>query len=256
MTKLSVNIAGLKLRNPVMLAAGILGMSYRTLKRVYESGAGAVVTKSIGLKPRTGFKNPTLIEVECGLLNAMGLPNPGVDYFAEEISKLKKCRVKVIASIYGFTTQEYVIVAKKVWEAGADAIEVNCSCPHVKEVGLVGQNPKLVMRITKAIKNAVDIPVFVKLTPNVTDITLIAKAVEEAGADAVTAINTVSGMAVNIETEKPILAAIHGGLSGPAIKPIALKAVYQIYRTVKIPVIGCGGVTNWRDAVEFMLKTK
>ena len=253
MVDLTVDVGGLKLRNPVMLAAGILGMSHETLRRVYESGAGAVVTKSIGLEPRAGFSNPTVVGVDCGLINAMGLPNPGAKEFRGEIEKLKGEGVCVIASVYGFTTEEYVEVAKILSEAGADAIELNCSCPHVSKVGLIGQNPELVREVTEAVKDAVNVPVYVKLTPNVTDIASVAKAAEEAGADAVTAINTVKALAIDIELQRPILSATFGGLSGPAIKPIALRAVYEIYKAVEIPVIGVGGIKNWRDAIEFHL---
>ena len=253
MVDLTVDVGGLKLRNPVMLAAGILGMSHETLRRVYESGAGAVVTKSIGLEPRAGFSNPTVVGVDCGLINAMGLPNPGAKEFRGEIEKLKGEGVCVIASVYGFTTEEYVEVAKILSEAGADAIELNCSCPHVSKVGLIGQNPELVREVTEAVKDAVSVPVYVKLTPNVTDIASVAKAAEEAGADAVTAINTVKALAIDIELQRPILSATFGGLSGPAIKPIALRAVYEIYKAIEIPVIGVGGIKNWRDAIEFHL---
>lgn len=248
-----MDVGGLKLRNPVMLAAGILGMSHETLRRVYESGAGAVVTKSIGLEPRAGFSNPTVVGVDCGLINAMGLSNPGAKEFRGEIEKLKGEGVCVIASVYGFTTEEYVEVAKILSGAGADAIELNCSCPHVSKVGLIGQNPELVREVTEAVKDAVNVPVYVKLTPNVTDIASVAKAAEEAGADAVTAINTVKALAIDIELQRPILSATFGGLSGPAIKPIALRAVYEIYKAVEIPVIGVGGIKNWRDAIEFHL---
>jgi len=161
--------------------------------------------------------------------------------------------VCVIASVYGFTTEEYVEVAKILSGAGADAIELNCSCPHVSKVGLIGQNPELVREVTEAVKDAVNVPVYVKLTPNVTDIASVAKAAEEAGADAVTAINTVKALAIDIELQRPILSATFGGLSGPAIKPIALRAVYEIYKAVEIPVIGVGGIKNWRDAIEFHL---
>ena len=253
MVDLTVDVGGLKLRNPVMLAAGILGMSHETLRRVYESGAGAVVTKSIGLEPRAGFSNPTVVGVDCGLINAMGLPNPGAKEFGGEIEKLKGEGVCVIASVYGFTTEEYVEVAKILSGAGADAIELNCSCPHVSKVGLIGQSPELVREVTEAVKDAVSVPVYVKLTPNVTDIASVAKAAEEAGADAVTAINTVKALAIDIELQRPILSATFGGLSGPAIKPIALRAVYEIYKAVEIPVIGVGGIKNWRDAIEFHL---
>ena len=254
-SRLAVEIARLKLANPTMLAAGILGMSGLSLRSVIEAGAGAVITKSLGPKPREGYPNPTVVQVECGLLNAVGLPNPGIRYFAEEISEAKESgEVPIIVSLYGFSSQEFVDVAKVAVEAGADALELNVSCPHVEKTGAeIGQSPELVAEVVKSVKNKVGKPVFVKLTPNVASIAEVAKAAAEAGADAITAINTVRAMAINVETCQPILSNKIGGLSGPAIKPIAVRCVYEIYREVKVPVIGCGGITTWRDAVEFML---
>jgi dihydroorotate dehydrogenase (NAD+) catalytic subunit len=252
--KLAVELDGLRLTNPTMLAAGILGMTSLSLKRVAEAGAGAVVTKSIGLKPRTGYTNPTVVQTDCGILNAMGLPNPGIEYFTKEIDEAKTAGCPIIVSAYGFSAEEFVQVAKKATDAGADALELNVSCPHVEKTGSeVGQDTKLLKTVVNAVKRETRIPVFVKLTPNVTDIVDCAKAAKEGGADAIVAINTVRAMAINVETTKPILGNKFGGLSGPAIKPIALRCVYEIYREVNIPIIGCGGVSDWRDAVEFML---
>ena len=251
---LATEIAGLKLANPTMLAAGILGLTGSSLKSVVEAGAGAVVTKSLGLKPREGYPNPTVVQVDCGLLNAMGLPNPGVHHFGEEIREVKETGVPVIVSIYGFSSEEFAKVAEVATKMGADALELNVSCPHVKETGAeIGSNAELVAEVVKKVKNKVDKPVFVKLTPNVANIGEVAKAAVEAGADAITAINTVRAMAIEIETTRPLLANKIGGLSGPAIKPIAIRCVYEIYREVDVPIIGCGGITDWRDAVEFML---
>lgn len=253
-TKLSTDLAGLQLANPTMLAAGILGMTTLSLKRVTEAGAGAVVTKSIGLKPRTGYANPAVAQVDCGIINAMGLPNPGIEYFVKEIGEAKTIGCPIIVSVYGFSTEEFVKVAKKAADAGADALELNVSCPHVEKTGSeIGQDPKLLKTIVRAVKKEVSKPVFVKLTPNVTDIVECAKAAEEGSADAITAVNTVRAMAINAETAKPILGNKFGGLSGPAMKAIALRCVYEIYREVEVPVIGCGGISDWRDAVEFML---
>ncbi len=253
-SKLSVNIAGLKLRNPTMLAAGILGISGLTLRRVVEAGVGAIVTKSIGPKPRVGYPNPTIVEVNCGFLNGMGLPNPGADAFVEELRVIKESEVPVIVSIFGFTPRQFETVAVKMVEAGADAVELNVSCPHVSEVGVeIGQNPQLIGEVVKRVKSAVSKPVFTKLTPNVTDVVEIAKAAVEAGSDAITAVNTFRAMAIDIETGRPILACKIGGLSGPAIKSIAIRCVYEISRVVDVPVVGCGGISNWQDAVEFIL---
>jgi len=253
-SRLVTEIAGLKLTNPTMLAAGILGLSGAFLRRVAEAGAGAVVTKSVGLKPRIGYPNPTVVQVDCGLLNAMGLPSPGIHSFGEEIKEAKKGGVPVVVSIYGFSPRDFAEAAKVAVEEGADALELNVSCPHVEKTGSeIGQSPRLVAKVVKEVKNKVDKPVFVKLTPNVADISLVAEAAAKAGADAVTAINTVRAMTINIETTQPVLANRIGGLSGPAIKPIAVRCVYEIHRRVEVPVVGCGGIARWQDAVEFML---
>jgi len=253
---LAVEIAGLKLQNPTMLAAGILGLSGTSLSEVINNGAGAVVTKSVGLKPREGYLNPALVQVNCGLLNAMGLPNPGVREFVEEIKEVKQVRVDVpiIVSVFGFSAEEFAKTARVAAKAGADALELNVSCPHVKKTGSeIGQSPSLVAEVVKKVKGVVDKPVIVKLTPNVADIGEIAKAGVKAGADAVTAINTVRAMRIDVETTRPILANKIGGLSGPAIKPIAVRCVFEVYEEVDVPIIGCGGVTTWQDAVEFLL---
>ena len=254
-SRLSVSLAGLRLANPTMLASGILGYATETLERIVEGGAGAVVTKSVGITPREGYANPTIVQTNCGLINAMGLPNPGIDEFVKEIHEAKNTlNVPLIVSVYGFSTEEYTKVAKKAMNSDADAVELNVSCPHVKETGSeIGQNPKILTEVVEKVKAAVDKPVFVKLSPNVTSIAETAEAAVKAGADAITAINTVKAMAIDTETAMPILSNKIGGLSGPAIKPIAVRCVYEIYEQVKVPIVGCGGITNWRDAVEFLL---
>ena len=252
--RLATELAGLKLANPTMLASGILGYTGLSLKTVIEAGAGAVVTKSMGLEPRTGYANPTVVQTDCGLLNAMGLPNPGISHFKQEMKQLKDSGAPTIVSIYGYSSEEFAKVAETAAAMGADAVELNVSCPHVKKAGAeIGCDPVLLTEIVKAVKKAVSVPVFVKLTPNVTNIAEIAKAAEEAGADAITAINTVKAMSIETETGRPLLANKFGGLSGPAIKPIAVRCVYDVYRSVDVPVIGCGGVSSWQDAIEFML---
>jgi len=245
----------MELHNPTILAAGILGITGKLLVGVAKAGAGAVTTKSIGPEPRDGFKNPTVVRVQLGLLNAMGLPNPGVEAFRKELGEVKKTiGVPVIASIFGFSPDEFATVASKMEDVGVDAVELNVSCPHVHAVGKqIGQNPDLVAKTVKRVKDQVNLDVFTKLSPNVTDIVGIAKAAEKAGTDAIVAINTVRGMKIDIETGKPILSAGIGGLSGPAIRPIAVKSVYEIFKVVQVPVIGCGGIQNWEDAVEFIL---
>jgi dihydroorotate dehydrogenase (NAD+) catalytic subunit len=238
-----------------MLASGILGYSVETLQNIVKGGAGAVVTKSVGLKPRKGYANPTVVQASCGLVNAMGLPNPGIDEFINEILAAKRVlNVPVIVSVYGFSAAEYAAVAQKAATAGADAVELNVSCPHVRETGSeIGQNPKTLGEVVRSVKAVVDKPVMVKLSPNVTNVADIAGAAVNAGADALTVANTVKAMVIDTETAMPILANKVGGLSGAAVKPIAVRHVYDVYARVKVPIIGCGGVSNWRDAVEFFL---
>lgn len=253
--QLEVRIAGLKLTNPTMLASGILGYSTESFQSIVSGGAGAIVTKSVGLKSRMGYANPTVVEAKCGLINAMGLPNPGIDSFIEEIREAKSLlTVPLIVSIYGFSAEEYAAVAQKAVVAGADALELNVSCPHVKETGSeIGQDPRILAEVVRKVKLTVDKPIIVKLSPNVTDIVGLAKTALRVGADALTAINTVKAMAIETETAMPILSNKVGGLSGQAIKPIALRCVYDIRERVKLPIIGCGGIADWRDAVEFFL---
>jgi dihydroorotate dehydrogenase (NAD+) catalytic subunit len=252
---LSTRLAGLKLKNPTALASGILGYSVESLQRIAEAGAGAVVTKSVGLTPRVGYPNPTVVQASSGLINAMGLPNPGIESYSGEIRHAKTVlAVPLIVSVYGFSAEEYAEVAKAAVAAGADAVELNVSCPHVKETGLeIGQNPVVLKDTVRKVKAAVHKPVIVKLSPNVTDIVQFAQAAADAGADALTAINSVRAIAIDVETAQPILSNKRGGLSGPAVKPIALRCVYDISEKVRSPVIGCGGITTWQDAVEFLL---
>jgi dihydroorotate dehydrogenase (NAD+) catalytic subunit len=237
-----------------MNAAGVLGMSPPILKRVYDSGAGAVVTKSVGPVPRTGHPNPTLVRTSCGALNAMGLPNPGAEYFTDEIKTLKEMGVPVVASFFGGTIEEFAEVAGTLSEAGADALELNASCPNVQEeLGMLAADAGNVEKVTAAVREETRLPLFVKLSPNVTDIKEIAKAAERGGADAITAVNTLKGLAIDIDFKRPILTNVTGGLSGPAVKPVALRCVWEVAEAVDLPVIGCGGVTTWEDAVEYLL---
>jgi len=249
-------LTGLELKNPTMLAAGILGTTGASLCRVArEGGAGAVVTKSIGPTPKTGHPNPSMIKLDCGFLNAMGLPNPSYPGFLQELETAKKdSGVPVIASIFGGTAEEFVEVAEGLLPARPDAFELNLSCPHAEGYGAaVGSNPCLVEAVTAAVKEAVHVPVWVKLTPNVSDITAIGRAAESGGADAVVAINTLKGMAIDIESGFPVLGNRSGGLSGKAVKPVAVKCVYDLYSALEIPVIGVGGISSWQDAVEMMM---
>ncbi len=253
--RLNTDLAGLELANPTMLASGILGYSSETFTAIVEGGAGAIVTKSVGLKPRKGYANPTIVQANCGLINAMGLPNPGIEEFVHEIREAKAAfSIPLIVSVYGHSAEEYVAVAEKAVIAGADAVELNLSCPHVKETGSeIGQNPRALAEVVGKVKSSISKPVIVKLSPNVTSIAEIAEVAANAGADALTAINTVKAIAIDAETSMPILSNKVGGLSGAAIKPIALRCVYDIFERVKVPVIGCGGIASARDAVEFLL---
>ena len=251
---LEVDLAGFKLENPTLNAAGVLGMSVPLLQRVYDSGAGGVVTKSIGPVPRSGHQNPTLVRVAGGALNAMGLPNPGVEYFVAEIKQLKEHGIPVLASFFGGSVQEFADVAYQLTRAGADALELNASCPNVaEEMGMLSADAENVEKVTAAVKDETNRPVFVKLSPNVTNIKSIAKAAEWGGADGITAVNTLKGIAIDIHWRRPILTNITGGLSGPPVKPVALRCVYEVAQAVEIPIIGSGGVTTWKDAVEYML---
>ena len=238
-----------------MLASGILGYSVGAFENVVKGGAGGVVTKSVCLKPREGYANPTVVQASCGVINAMGLPNPGIEDFANEIRCAKSVlKVPLIVSVFGFSAEEYAAVVRKAVSAGADGLELNVSCPHVKDTGSeIGQNPKLLAKVVREVKASTDKPVLVKLSPNVTSIRESARIAEHAGADAVTVMNTVKAMAIDVETTMPILSNRVGGLSGPAVKPIALRHVYDAYEEVGIPIVGCGGIADWRDAVEFLL---
>ncbi|MCK4929084.1 MAG: dihydroorotate dehydrogenase [Methanosarcinales archaeon] len=251
-TDLSVELTGLALENPTILAAGILGTTGSSLKRMAKSGAGAVVTKSIGIEPKVGHPNPTMFKLECGFLNAMGLPNPSYKEFKDEFNTANESGVPVIVSVFGAHPDEFSEII-----AGLDdayAFELNVSCPHASGYGaVVGTDPVLVEKITRAAKHATNAPVWVKLTPNVTDIVEIGEAAQKGGADAVVAVNTVRGMAIDIHSGYPILGNRYGGLSGPAIRPVAVKCVYDLYQALDIPVIGVGGISNWQDAVEMMM---
>ncbi len=251
---LTVEFAGIKLPNPAILASGILGVSSEVMIRAARAGAGAVVTKSFNRKGREGYRNPSFIEVPGGYLNALGIPNPGMEEMREEVRAVSEAGVPVIASVFGFDSQEFAEAASMGEEGGAIAVELNLSCPHVEEVGVeIGQRPGMVAEVTRAVKKKVRVPVIVKLTPNVTSIQEIAKASEGAGADAITAINTALGMAIDVDAGIPILGGKVGGLSGPALHSIAVRTVYQVREAVKIPIIGVGGITDWKGAVEMMM---
>lgn len=250
---LAIEIAGLKMKNPLILASGILDTYAETMLRIAED-AGAVVTKSIGVEERKGYENPVIFDFGYGVLNAMGLPNPGIEKFSKEMEKLSRCMAPVIGSIFGKDEKEFAYLARKMEEYGAAAVELNLSCPHASGYGMeVGKDPSTVRSIVGAVKAAVKIPVFVKLTPNVTDIVSLGLAAEDAGADAVVAINTVRGLRIDIEFKRSVLSAGIGGYSGPGILPIGLRCVFELKRALKIPIIGCGGITTWENVIEYLM---
>ncbi|MEG3224656.1 MAG: dihydroorotate dehydrogenase B catalytic subunit [Methanobacteriales archaeon Met13] len=250
---LEVEILEMKLKNPTLLAAGVLGSTASSLNWAARSGVGGVVTKSFSLEPNKGYVNPTTVEVRGGIINAIGLSNPGVDAFKGELEKLEG-KVPTIASLYGSSPEEFSQIAIQA-DNLADALELNVSCPHAMEGcgASIGQDPDLTTQIVKAVKKSVKSPVIVKLTPNVTDIVEIAQAAESGGADALTLINSLGpGMKIDLETANPVLANRFGGMSGPAIKPVALRCVYQVHQAVKLPIMGVGGIMNYQDVVEFL----
>lgn len=239
-----------------MTASGTFGYGEEYAPYVDLSRLGAIVVKGLSLKPRMGNPPPRIVETPCGMLNAVGLQNVGVNAFiGEKLPFLAQFDLPVIANIFGESVEEYVRVAEILSQAsGVHGLEVNISCPNVKKGGIAfGANPDMAADVTRRVKASTDLPVIVKLTPNVTDITEIAESVEAAGADAISLINTITGMSVDIERRVPHLRNITGGLSGPAIKPVALRMVWQVIQRVSVPVIGLGGIMTARDALEFLI---
>lgn len=252
---LEVNIAGLKLKNPVIAASGTFGFGREFSEYINMDEIGAIAVKGLTLEPRKGNQAPRIAETPAGILNSVGLQNPGVKYFLEnEMPNLKKWDTKIIANLAGSTLEDYCEMAEMLGSSDVDAIELNVSCPNVKQGCLAfGSSVYGISEIVKAVKPYCKMPLIVKLTPNVTSISEIALAAEESGADAISLINTILGMAIDINKRKPILANNMGGLSGPAVKPIAVRMVYEVSKAVRIPVIGMGGISNGSDAIEFML---
>jgi dihydroorotate dehydrogenase (NAD+) catalytic subunit len=247
---------GLTIKNPVMAASGTFGYGEEYAPYYDINLVGAVIVKGVSLEPRAGNPPPRIMETPCGMLNAIGLENPGVEIFIKEkLPFLREYNTAVIVNVFGETLDEYKRVAEIVSKTGGvHGLEINISCPNVKKGGIVfGTDPDMAYEITKEVKSITDLPVIVKLTPNVTDICVIAESVQAAGADAISLINTLTGMSVDIDQRIPHLANITGGLSGPAIKPIALRMVWQVAKKVTVPVIGVGGITSARDAMEFLI---
>lgn len=256
MVNLGVNIGGLKLKNPVMTASGTFGYGEEFADFVDLNRLGGFIIKGTTINHREGNPYPRMAETPSGMLNAVGLQNKGVDYFIENIyPRIKDVDSHVIVNVSGATIDDYVAVCEKLAPLDKiNAIEVNISCPNVKQGGMAfGTTCDGAAQVTKAVRNAFPKTVIIKLSPNVTDITEIARAVEAEGADSVSLINTLLGMAIDVERQRPYLSTITGGLSGPAVRPVAVRMVWQVAKTVKIPVIGLGGIMNGRDAIEFML---
>lgn len=253
--RLAVNIAGVDLVTPVTTASGTFGFGLEFQELADLSKLGAVTVKGLSLQPNAGNKGQRVVETPSGMLNSIGLENPGCDFFKKiTLPMLKRKNIPVIANIYGHSLEEYEKVAKALDVDGVAMVEINISCPNVKEGGMVfGTNPKTASEVVRTVKRATGKPIITKLSPNVTDIVEMALAVEEAGTDAISMINTLLGTKIDIERQKPVLGNVFGGLSGPCIRPVAVRMVYQVSQKVHVPIIGMGGIMNDEDAIEFML---
>lgn len=255
MADLAVRCAGLSFRNPFLLASGIWGESGDSLAGAWNAGAGAVITKSIGSSPRPGYPNPTVETYErWGLLNAMGLPNPGIEEYPREIETARRAGATVIGSVFGGNAEEFAHLAERMARTGVVAIELNLSCPHAEGFGTeVGSDPDEVEKIVRAVVARVKVPVIAKITPNTSDPAALAAAAEHGGAAAISAINTLRALAIDVRLHRPVLAHGLGGLSGSAIKPVGLACVWQVYEEVSVPVIGVGGIMSAEDALEYVM---
>ena len=255
MADLAVRCAGVTFRNPFLLASGIWGESGESLAGAWRAGAGGVITKSIGSAPRPGYANPTIETYDqWGLLNAMGLPNPGIDEYPREIEVARTAGATVVGSVFAGDPEEFAHLAERMAATGVVALELNLSCPHAEGFGTeVGGTPEDVERIVRAVTKRVKVPVIAKITPNTNDAAALAVAAERGGAAAVSAINTLRAIAIDVRLRRPVLAHGLGGLSGPAIKPVGLACVWQIFKKVAIPVIGVGGIATAEDALEYVM---
>ncbi|MCQ2362189.1 MAG: dihydroorotate dehydrogenase [Acidaminococcaceae bacterium] len=251
----AVNIAGVDWVTPITTGSGTFGFGLEFTDFLDLNKVGAITTKGTSLLPNPGNKGQRAVDTPAGMLNSIGLENPGSEYFLKEtLPKLRKYNTPVIVNIYGHSVEEYAQVAEKLNVDGVDMIEINISCPNVKEGGLVfGTDKNMAAKVVKAVKKATSKPVITKLSPNVTDIVDMALAVEDAGTDVISMINTLLGTKIDIETQKPVLGNVVGGLSGPCVKPVAVRMIYQVAQKVHIPIIGMGGIMNGADAIEFML---
>lgn len=256
MPNLSVEIAGIKFQNPVLTASGTFGYGLEYADFIDLNRLGGVVVKGLSMKPSRGNSPPRIIETASGMLNAIGLQNVGVEAFiTEKLPLLKKYNTKIIANFFGDTQDEYVSVAERLTDvSGIAGLEMNISCPNVDKGGIAfGTDPQITEALVRKVRKVTSLPLIVKLSPNVTDIVVIAKAAVNGGADALSIVNTLLGMAIDVQTRRPVLSNITGGLSGPAIKPVALRMVWQVAKAVDIPVIGIGGIMNAQDALEFII---
>lgn len=252
--RLEARVGKLHLRNPLLLASGFLDESAESMLRVWNAGASGVVTKSIGTQARRGHPNPSLVEVPGGWLNAMGLPNPGIEAYEKDVTRVVDAGATLVGSVFGATEEEFAHLARRMDQAGAHAIELNVSCPHAKGVGTdIGCNPKLLASVTKAARDATRKPLWVKLAPNVTSLTEMARVAVEAGADALTCINTLKAIAIDVEARMPVLGNRIGGFSGPGLKPVAVRAVWDIAQELDVPLVGVGGISSATDVVEFLM---
>ena len=255
MMNTNINLAGIKMKNPVTVASGTFGYGREFSDFFDLSKLGGIITKGTSLKPKSGNKPPRVCETASGMLNSIGLQNPGVEYFAQnDLPFLRKFDTAIIVNACGSTVEEYVELCKILNTLDIDGVELNLSCPNVKNGCMAfGNTYEGVKLVTSSVRKVLDKPLIVKLTPNVTDIVSIAKAVKDGGADGISLINTLLGMKIDIEKRKPVLANITGGLSGPAIKPVAVRMVYQVAKAIDLPILGMGGIVNGEDAIEFML---
>ncbi len=251
---LSVNLPGLKLKNPIMPASGTFGFG-REFAELYDlSKLGSIMIKAVTREPRIGNKMPRVAETPGGMLNAIGLMNPGIYNVEEELKWLGRFDIPIIANVAGYTVDDYIYVTERISKAdNVGALEINISCPNVKQGGITfGQDPEVAYDLTKKLKEVTHKPIYMKLSPNVSDIKEMAKAVEEGGADGITMINTITAMRIDLKKGRPLLANGTGGLSGPAVKPVAVRMIYEVYKTVNIPIIGMGGISSAEDVLEFL----
>ncbi len=251
---IAVKMGRLQLANPAVLASGVHGSSLSKVLDAIRFGAGGAVTKSIGPRPREGNREPTLVEVDSGMVNAAGLPNPGAERFAEELRAVRGKRLPILVSIFGADEEEFQGVARALDDNDFIAFELNLSCPHVAGVGTeIGHDPELVGKVVKSVKRATGKPVFAKLSPNTERLVEVARAAVDAGADGLTAVNTIRAFPIDVETGRQALSNGFGGLSGGAIRPVALRCVYELREEFEVPIMGCGGVSSWEHAIQFFL---